>query len=67
MLIRMLHSTYIVMEHPDVIFGQVPKLDNNNNNNILYLYTLSREETLFKCVYSGTILQTKNIINDDNR
>ena len=29
---------------------------NNNNNNILYLYTLSREETLFKCVYSGTSL-----------
>ena len=43
---------------------------NNNNNNILYLYTLSREETLFKCVYSGTsliIMQTKNIINDDKR
>ena len=29
---------------------------NNNNNNILFLYTLSREETLFKCVYSGTSL-----------
>ena len=28
----------------------------NNNNNILYLDTLSREETLFKCVYIGTII-----------
>ena len=30
--------------------------NNNNNNNILYLDTLSREETLFKGVYIGTII-----------
>ena len=28
--------------------------NNNNNNKILYLDTLSREETLFKGVYIGT-------------
>ena len=41
----------------------------NNNNNILYLYTLSREETLFQvCLQRYKFdMQTKNIINDDNR
>ena len=33
---------------------------NNNNNNILYLDTLSREETLFKGVYIGTIIGYTN-------
>ena len=31
-----------------------------NNNNILYLDTLSREETLFKGVYIGTIIGYTN-------
>ena len=31
-----------------------------NNNNILYLDTLSKEETLFKGVYIGTIIGYTN-------
>ena len=34
--------------------------NNNNNNNILYLDTLSREETLFKGEYIGTIIGYTN-------
>ena len=37
-------------------FLMAEELNNNNNNNILYLDTLSREETLFKGVYIGTII-----------
>ena len=33
-------------------------MNNNNNNNKLYLYTLSREETLFKGVYNWYINYT---------
>ena len=34
--------------------------NNNNTNNILYLDTISREETLFKGVYIGTIIGYTN-------
>ena len=42
-----------------------------NNNNILYVYTLSIEETIFKCVYSGTVLMYRlrtlyTMIRDNN-
>ena len=51
-------------EQLDALIAAVPKSEkliilrdvNNNNNNILYLDTLSREETLFKGVYIGTII-----------
>ena len=46
----------------------VSMMCSKSKNNILYLYTLSRKEILFKGVYSGTlVIQTKNIINDDKR
>ena len=42
-----------------IMFYRFPN-NNNNNNHILYLDILSREETLFKGVYIGSIIGYTN-------
>ena len=46
----------VTLKADGLCFGNCTYMCNNNNNNILYLDTLSREETLFKGVYIGTII-----------